>query len=151
MYWGTQGKIFSSDNGVVGPADFVSARPNSQGDPWGATEKCPSSSGVPSGTNVCLVSTRPQDGGIGPTGAMILDDFVVNPWTGPKGNTPQIRADCPSSDSLDLNGDGVVDAYDLNAFHDLLGYQLTDADNSGCIDIEDLLLIIESWSEGDCD
>ena len=52
----------------------------------------------------------------------------------------------------DINGDGVVDSADLSALHDLLGFELTDVNNSGCIDIDDLLLVIEDWGDGeDCD
>ena len=51
-------------------------------------------------------------------------------------------------DEGDLNGDGDVDTDDLNALHDALGIELTDVNNNGCVDIHDLLYVIEDWGEG---
>ncbi|MDG2424446.1 MAG: right-handed parallel beta-helix repeat-containing protein, partial [Phycisphaerales bacterium] len=51
-------------------------------------------------------------------------------------------------DDGDLDGDGDVDTDDLNALHDALGINNTDVNNNGCVDIDDLLLVIEDWNEG---
>ena len=51
-------------------------------------------------------------------------------------------------DDGDLDGDGDVDTEDLNALHDALGIELTDVNNNGCVDIDDLLYVIEDWGEG---
>ena len=56
--------------------------------------------------------------------------------------------DCSPHLAGDLDGDGDVDADDLNALHDELGIELTDVNNNGCVDIDDLLLVIEDWNEG---
>ena len=58
---------------------------------------------------------------------------------------------CPGnlySPSGDMDGDGDVDTDDLNALHDELGIELTDVNNNGCVDIDDLLYVIEDWNEG---
>ena len=41
-----------------------------------------------------------------------------------------------------------VDTDDLNALHDTLGINNTDVNNNGCVDIDDLLYVIEDWNEG---
>ncbi|MDG2422542.1 MAG: hypothetical protein P8M22_01045 [Phycisphaerales bacterium] len=51
-------------------------------------------------------------------------------------------------DDGDLDGDGDVDTDDLDALHDALGIELTDVNNNGCVDIDDLLYVIEDWNEG---
>ena len=51
-------------------------------------------------------------------------------------------------DDGDLDGDGDVDTDDLNALHDALGINNTDVNNNGCVDIDDLLYVIEDWNEG---
>jgi parallel beta-helix repeat protein len=51
-------------------------------------------------------------------------------------------------DDGDLDGDGDVDTDDLNALHDALGIMDTDVNNTGCINIDDLLLVIEDWGTG---
>ena len=48
----------------------------------------------------------------------------------------------------DLDNDGDVDTDDLNALHDTLGINNTDVNNNGCVDIDDLLYVIEDWNEG---
>ena len=48
----------------------------------------------------------------------------------------------------DVDQDGDVDTDDLNALHDELGIELTDVNNNGCVDIDDLLLVIEDWNAG---
>ena len=51
-------------------------------------------------------------------------------------------------DKGDIDFDGDVDTDDLNALHDALGINNTDVNNNGCVDIDDLLLVIEDWNEG---
>ena len=51
-------------------------------------------------------------------------------------------------DHADVDQDGDVDTDDLNRLHDMLGIELTDVNNNGCVDIDDLLYVIEDWGEG---
>ncbi|MDG2424450.1 MAG: glycoside hydrolase family 18 protein [Phycisphaerales bacterium] len=51
-------------------------------------------------------------------------------------------------DKGDIDFDGDVDTDDLNALHDALGINNTDVNNNGCVDIDDLLYVIEDWSDG---
>ena len=51
-------------------------------------------------------------------------------------------------DDGDMDNDGDVDTDDLNALHDALGIERTDVNNTGCVNIDDLLLVVEDWGEG---
>ncbi|MDG2422540.1 MAG: DUF1565 domain-containing protein [Phycisphaerales bacterium] len=85
---------------------------------------------------------------------VILDDVAI---CGNTGGTPQILGPVTIQgphhqanvcDHADVDQDGDVDTDDLNALHDELGIELTDVNNNGCVDIDDLLLVIEDWNEG---
>ena len=44
-----------------------------------------------------------------------------------------------------MNGDGLVNALDLDELHDATGICTGDADHNGTVDILDLLKVIETW------
>lgn len=53
---------------------------------------------------------------------------------------------CPSSVLGDMNGDGVLDASDLELHHAAVGVCTSDVDHDGDTDITDLLRVIDKWN-----
>ena len=55
---------------------------------------------------------------------------------------------CTGTDGLDTNGDGIVDRYDLPGIHQILGVNRGDLDLDGCVNVNDVLILLSSYGNG---
>lgn len=99
---------------------------------------------VSSGSGGAIYNEQPSNALL--SGTILCDnapDQIAGFWTDNGGNTLSTSCDCPA----DIDGDGIVDAGDLNELLGLWGTTnlIADLNNDGIINGEDLTVLLVAW------